>query len=446
MHRKKHLWQNSEVPLNQKQVEDINDMFNETVYGYASHAAFVNMALSCPPEVYLKTLQWEQSEDLGFLLRTYYWPFLKQLHLEFKKIGICPWYAEKVAGTLHHIPRIPPYKSGYITTYLTDKHKQGFRWYWNNESDPDPAVYFEKSAYPPGLDGTIRSPLSGLLKDWQTARVTRVSKEIVTHQQAHQQHIFEFHPAKQNGGDDNLANLEAFGDTIAGTIMSQQEGLYNSKMSIRKDELNYSLYSATMANQSTRQKHGMHIYSNTDDPKSQWERENANLLERAMKLPPDFVYKSVPSPNVTAELDYLLNRIDKSICLAMDFPIQLIETVSGTKTSASVQGNIRFVNERIKDWNGIFITVTHRILLILYGHVLQEGFRKLSSQSSENPARLLSLFADSELEVYLPCTPLASVDDLIMLQEKEFMDKKVVAEHMFNALGLPHSDISQSLQ
>lgn len=446
MHRKKHSWQNSEVRLNQKQIDDIDDLFNQSSYGYAAHSAFVNMVLACPPKVKLKTLDWDQSEELGYLLATYYWPFLKQMHLEFKKWGICAWYAERIPGSKHYIPRIPPFKSGYITTFLTEKHRQGFRWYWNGEQDPDQSVYFEKSAYLPGLDGSIRSPLSGILHDWRTAKIIRLSKEIVTQQQAHQQHIFEFHPAKSTGGDDNLDTLESFGDTIAGTVMAQQEGLYNSRMSIRKDELKYSLYSATMANQTSRQRQGMSVYTNTDTPRDQWERDNANLLERAMKLPPDFVYKSVPSPSVSESMEFILQRVDRSICLTMDIPYQLIETVGGVKTSASVQGNIRFVNERMKDWNGIFITVTHRILLILYGHILQEGLRRISSQATENPARMLELFADSELEVYLPCTPLANVEDLIMMEDRQYMDKRTAAEHVFNALGLPHADLSPSLQ
>lgn len=429
MHRKKHLQQLSEVRLKQDQVLDIWDAFYALPYAQQAHDAFINMVLGCPPEVKMRTLKWARTNELDFILEQYLLPFLRDSYKWFKCIGILPWYKKKLRGSEYKIPVIPPIDAGYITTYLNEQHEQHFRYYFNGEQDPYKKMQFERSPHIPGLDGSIRSSLSGLLWEWRTSKIVRQSVEIATYGQAHQQHVFEYHPGKQMTGDDNMETLESYGDTIAGTVMAQQERLNEYKMDIRRDQLQWSVAAATAANQHTKMRYGNPgAFMRTDTQSDQWERMNSNLLDRAIPLRPDFSYKPVPAPHVTANLDQIMARIDRLACLTFDIPLNLIESTGG-KTAANVQGNLRFLNERMKEWNATFTRFTKKIFLMLYGKVIQKGLSPY-------------MFSDEEIEVYMPCTPIASLADLQMIFDRGYMEKQTAAEHIFNVLGLPHSDIT----
>lgn len=439
MHRQKPLQQLSEVPLKQDQVLDIWDVFHKIPSIMVSHDMFVSMVLNCPPTVKMEKLKWEASDELRFLMQTYWMPFLQKVYTWFKCFGVCPWYWEKVRGTDHRIPVVPPFQSGHLTTYLDTKHRQQFSWYWKDTSDAAKNVNVEVSRHPPGLDGSIRSPIGSLLYEWRTMRIVRTSTEIATDQQAHQQHVFEFHPAKSNQGDDNLATLESFGDKIAGTVMARQEGLLSAKTTIRTADLHHSLATAAAANRGMRARFGSAgAVMRSEDQGDQWERENANVLERGIPLKPDFTYKPVPPPRISTNVVDISMRLEKMASAIMDIPFQLIES-SGGRNTANVQGNLRFVNERIKDWTNVFETLVKKLFLLAYGETIQSGLDQLAK-----PHKMLELFADTELQVYMSCTPIASVADITAVHMAGYMKKRTAAEHTFNILGISHADLSIS--
>lgn len=411
MHRQKNSTHLSETRLKEDEMKDIWDLFHHAAYVFISYDAFVAMVLKCPPVVKLKGFN--QTEELDFLLRMYYKPFLKDVCKWFKCFGICPWYKKKLRGTAHYIPVIPKFGAGHITTFIRDKGEQGFKYYWKDSFEADEKMYFEVSGHPPDLDGSIRAPMAALLADWRTLRIIREATETVTYSQAHQQHVFEFHPPKNQVGDDALESLEQFGDKIAGTVMYRQEALRSAKMNVRADDLRQSLMESSAYNRGQRKEK---------------EFQGANLLDVGTILPPDYTYKTVPSPSVHASLEELSKRIDRVSSMLMDIPITLLESMGG-KNTANIQGSLRIVNERIKDWTTIFSEVTQRVFLILYGNVIQES---LDANK---------LLVDTQIQVYLPCTPIASADDIKALPLEGYMNKQTAGEHLFNILGLPFDDL-----
>lgn len=449
MHRKNPSQRLTEVPLKRDQEDDCWDMMDKIPFLMISHDTFISMVLRCPPKIELGTLGWQMTDELEFLMNNYWLKTQQMSYTWLKAVGYCPIYWTPVRGTEHSIPVIPPRGSGYATTYLDDKHIQRFSWYWNDAktSEPDKNVVIETARHPPGLDGTIRSPIASLLYEWRTNKIVRTSTEIATDQQAHQQHVFEFHPAKTGTGDDNLATLESFGDKIAGTVLSQQESIYAMKSRVRMADLHQSLASSSAYNRGIR-KSNPALYS--ENRSEQWERENANLLERGVPLKPDFNYKPVPPPRITTNLVDVSLRLEKLASAVMDIPFQLIES-GGGRTSANVQGNLRFVNERLKDWTDFYEKLTKKWFLIAYGKVIQEGLdeehkkRRISqSQLSQEPHKMLKLYADTEVNVYMSCTPIASVEDISFLHMAGYMTKKTAAEHTFNILGMSHADMTIS--
>jgi len=448
MHRKNPLQPFSETRLKKDEEDDCWDMLDKIPMLMISHDTFVSMVLSCPAKIELSTLNWEMTDELQFLMINFWLPAQQTSYTWLKAVGYCPWYWESVRGTEHRIPVVCPRNSGYCTTYLDTKHRQQFAWHWNDAKtmEADKNVYIITARHAPGLDGSIRSPIASLLYEWRTTRIVRTSTEIATDQQAHQQHVFEFHPAKTGNGDDNLQTLESFGDKIAGTVLSQQESLYAAKSSMRVADLHHSLASAAAYNRGMRRSSAV---LRSESQSDQWERENANILERGVPLKPDFNYKPVPPPRITTSLPELSLRLEKLASAIMDIPYQLIES-SGGRTSANVQGSFRLVNERLKDWNAFFERLTKKWFLMAYGETIQEGLddenrkRRALPLDVQEPHKMLKLYADTEVNVYMSRTPIANVQDIVNLHLSGYMKKKTAAEHAFSILGLSHADISIS--
>lgn len=411
--------QASEVRLDRDEVADVWEAFYKIPYAQQAHDAFVNMVLACPPEVNLKALDWKNTPELELILQEYILPFLRDSYKWFKCIGLLPYYKKQIRGTNFKVPVIPPIDAGYITTFLDSKKEQQFRYYYNQDTSPVKKMRFERLNHMPGLDGRLRSPVAGLLCDFRTVRLIRRSTEIATHTQAHQQHIFEYHPGKQMTGDDNMETLESYGDSIAATVLAQQENLNEMRTDIRRSHLQSAVASAVAANMT----HNRPTKLLRSDPDSdQWERNNANLLDRGIPLRPDFSYKTVPAPKVTTSITEVSSRLDRLACVTFDIPYDLIES-HGNRSTANVQGNLRFLNERIKEWNRTFTGLTKRVFYLLFGKVLQRDL------------------TDFDIEVYMPCTPVASLADVVMLADQGYMERETAAYHIFNILGLPHSDI-----
>jgi hypothetical protein len=159
-------------------------------------------------------------------------------------------------------------------------------------------------------------------------------------------------------------------------------------------------------------------------------------------LPPDFVYKQVPTPHVTIDLSVINQRLDYKSSVIMDVPHNWIDS-TGSRIAANVQGSLRFVNERMKYWIRYFETITQKVILLAYGDIIQ-GEMNMRKRNVDSKKRLMELYADTDIEVFIPCTPIASIDDLNKLHMGGFITKEDVAPHIFDTLGVPRDNITVS--
>jgi hypothetical protein len=444
----KELSDYDERRLDPKEVEDVIEIYNKLPYIQIARNYFVSMILRCPPEVKFKTLKLDNPKELELILEIKYLPWLISMYNWLKMFGVFPWYFESLSGdSIHKFPVVPPMDAGYITTYVDKKHRQQFRWYWNREPDSERKMYFIfDEGHLPALTGKLRSSIASLIHEYRSAKIARETSEMSWYQQAHPQHIFEFHPPRNVPADDNLMNLESFGEKIAGTVLAQQEGIKNTKFTIQKDYLQDSLSRTYYKNKGLKKRFGG-PFMKSDTEKQQWELENASIVEKGIPLNADFSYKHVPAPNVNANFVQIMNRLDMLSSSVMDIPLNNIES-GGSKTIISVESSLRFVNERIKGWISTFIRATKKALLLAYGDQILEAFgdRYRKSYTGHNmlDKKAMEVYTDEEIEVLMPCSPIANKQDYYMLWRSGMMDQETAARYLFNDIGIPPEDITIS--
>lgn len=412
-------------PLNQAEMIDIWNHFHRSPYIRLGAEIFTAMVLKTVPQIKLKGFD-DQNADFVLIQELHHRPFLIQFYIHYHLFGIVPIYKKKITGTKYYKPLIPPFGSGQIwTEFDLVKKEQIYKFHWQGSNDYDRKIYFRVGNTPPGLDGKINSSLASLLNDWRTCAIIRQSTELVAYQQARQQHVFEFHPSKINPGDDALVGLESFGEKIAGSVMLDQEKLSNYRMEVRSEALMNSLKAADYLNYGMR---NQSRYDNSEAQSSQLERETSLFMSRGYSLKPDVVYKPVPTPHLGISLNDFVVRLDKVGSALMDIPLQLIES-TGVKSQANMQGNLRFINERMQEWIRLFCDVTKQFFLIAYGKQImgEEAFKNRD--------------IDKEVEVILPCTPIANVDDIMRVHKEGMMLKEDAGSHVFNILGLPSEQL-----
>ena len=431
----------SEVRLHEGETVDIWEILHRLPFAKAACSIYNSIIAKSPASVQLSRHQ-EMAPELKILFDLYWMKWDYDSFVWEIAFGVVPWRPIHVPGTIHQYPEVPKFGSGYISTYPDKNGSQRFKWYWTTgKNGEDKSFYFDVKSNPPDLNGRYTSAISSLLYEWRSVKIVREAVEIASYNQARVQHIFEYHPPKNVPGDDNLATLEEFGDTIAGTVLSQQEGLQNAKMTLRSDALQDAISTANSRNRGLKARFGTHAYVRSETQGQKWELDNANVLEKGIPLKADFYYKPAQSPHVHANLNELCTRLDHMASAIMDVPISLIEGAG--KNAANVQGSFRILNERIKDRQEYRKKITKKAFLIIYGKVIQEDLnRRTRLIHSERPDIMLELYADTEVEIKIRDTPIITAADLQNLNLGGYMDKKVVAEHLFNVFGLPESDIS----
>jgi hypothetical protein len=441
----------NERELNVDQMNAIREVYTTIPRIRVARDAFVSMVFHCPPQIVLKSMRETMvtTRELDMLIETYWMPWMADMYDWLKMFGVCPWYFGKLRNTIHSIPIVPPYGSGIIKTYMDKKRRQRFKWFWvrdynDLDTESDPTMYFEVDGRPPSLNGYILSTVATLLPDFRTAKLVRENSEKAWQQQAHQQHIFEMHPPKNMPGDENLATLESFGERIAGQVIRDKESMANLKVNVRMDYLADHLLKSTMKNKGMESKYGQGFYLPTDTKRDAYGLQTASIIQKGTPLPPDYVYKPVPSPNVTANYLAILERLDSMATSVMDVPPHWFEGTN-TRTVVGAQSAFRFVNERVKYWIGFFERVTKKAFLVSYGVVIQnelENRVRQISYAALTPERLLGIYADEEVEVHMPCTPIAGPADIRQLYLDGMMDKETAAAHLFTILGVPIQDVS----
>ncbi len=209
----------SEARLHEGETKDIWDALHHIPFIKAACSIYGSIIAKSPATVKLSKVN-KMAPELKILFDLYWMRWDYDSFVWEIAFGIVPWRPMPVMGTVHQYPEVPKFGSGYIASYLDGAGSQRFKWYWTmgKKLGEDKSFYFDVKSNPPDVNGHYTSAIMSLLHEWRTIKIVREAVEIASYNQARVQHIFEYHPPKNVHGDDNLATLEEFGDTIAGMI------------------------------------------------------------------------------------------------------------------------------------------------------------------------------------------------------------------------------------
>lgn len=460
----------NEVPIDRQGCRDCWTIYHTIPNIQVSRDAFASIVFCAPFTVKSKALPLRSTEEVEVLIEQHWLPWQNQVYDWLKMFGVCPYYLERINNTIHKIPIVPPFGSGHMTTYtrvVNKRHKQEFKWYWNNTSGinapasakgngrggpfngEDTDMHFILNNHIPTIEGELTSPISSLIKDYRTLKIVRESLEVSVYQAARPTHIFEHHPPKNAGEDKHLVALDAFGERAAGTMLEEVEGMTARKAQIRTRDLVNSLLQSAMHNKKATQHNNTSApYQElSEDKRRQADIQAPSLFERSYPLRPDYKYVQAASPKILADLEKLEKHIDSKAASVMDFPLELIQASSSARGASNVQGNIRYINEQIKATLKFFSRVAKQVYIQVYGGLLQgqyDNFIHVNRRTFKNNRAMMELYVDSDVVVEMQCNPIMSVPDIESLHMMGIMDKETMAHHAFAQYALPKSQISVS--
>jgi len=390
-----------------------------------SSEAFLSILLQCPATVAMKSFNVMESRELETLLASAWMKWKREVYLRLKLFGICPWYFERVAKTIHKIPVVPPRKSGTISTYMDKRHHQRFKWRWNGEQTAT-KMYFEVREHPPSIFGEYTSSVIPLLNEYRSVKLVRDAKETAWFRQARPQHILEYRPSSGNITDTTaiLATQELSGEAICGTLRDTVEPVREMRITkvqemIRKAEAANSIH-----------RNVSEPYLRSEKARLRWEQQHNTLLSNMVPLTQDFYYKQVPPPRVNADLSRMIEQLEARAAMVSDIPKEVFS--GNSKTTQGAQNEIRFVNERIKNWINYLQDLTKRVLLLIYGKFIQKDLDALDR----------FYLVEDEIKVTMQCSPFTSYADLRQFVNDGIMSKETMARRAFESKGLPEDDIT----
>lgn len=432
---------NQGIRLNEQQERDVTELYFGSPSIMMSRNSFMSMVIDCPPRVVLKNHpDISESPMMADMMAEHYLPIAHKIYDWIKLKGVYPWYYKKIRNTGMTKPVIPELNSGYITTHLNKDHEQVFKWFWYGERKHYSRMKFrtKKPNSQPDIHGNLRSDIYSAIAEYKTIKIVRESTEIASYHQARIQHIFEHKPPRNAPGDDNLTTLESFSDEIAGIVQRRQEGLRAKKMTLRTDSARLGVLEAISRNQHVKMRFGSHPVLRSEDRGTQWERQNANLLDSAIPLQPDFVYKPAAVPKISVDLEPMSKRFDISLAATMEFPRQLIETSGNRNVNDSSK---QFLNARIKDWNHFITKEFKNIFMTIHEQDLEAGFAPVVKARRERDD-YQSIHINDEVEIVMPCSTIAEYDDLKKMYMDGIMDKQTFGEHAYSIFGLSTEDMT----
>ena len=183
----------NETRLDEAAMLDIFNMYHSTPSMKVARDAFMSMTLCAPFEVQIPALNLTSNGDLKVLIETYWMPWLRTVYDWLKMFGVVCYYFKRVRKTDHYYPVVPEYGSGYISTWINDKHEQKWKWYWTHTAqlEEEKTMHWITSNHYPTIHGVLRSPCSTLLDDYRTVKILRESLEVASTQAARPPYLFE---------------------------------------------------------------------------------------------------------------------------------------------------------------------------------------------------------------------------------------------------------------
>lgn len=445
-----------ETQLDQAATIDIYVLYNMHLpLLRTSRNVFTSMIFCKPFVVKMKKLGVMANKEIEKLIELYHMPFNKDVYDWEKMFGIVPVYYKKLRDTttglkvgIHKIPVVPKFGSGIITTFLNKKHDQKFKWYWTHDIQrgfkEEKNMHWIIGEHPPNIHGKYTSNISTLLTDYKTLNIIRQSTEITAYQSCRPPLLLEYHPPKNQTAEESLTTLQAFGPKIAGNVVEQEENLKSKRYTVRTNELVDQMYSTFLHNRGMSMKNGQNdFFLNSENSSDHLHRSNYGLSDRVIPLRPDFKYVKVATPVIAQNLENYIKILDVKAAALMDFPVEMIQGTNTTRAT-NIQGNLRFINERIKYMQKFFEGVNKYNIIKIYGDAIQSNLDNLIGhfrKYSDEPHKILKMYVSTEVDVELACNPIISEQQIEALWQNGMISKKYAATKIFDLYGLPENEI-----
>jgi len=417
------------VPLNEEHMKYIFKIKQDVGIIKPAQATFLALLVQCPVKVTLKSFKLDQSQELEYLLKHDWQEWHRQLYLWISDIGVFPYYFEKVRGTIHYRPKVPPFGSGYVSVYQDENHEQQYKWTWH-QGKQNKKFYFVTWLNPPLPNGMITTSIMSLIKAYKLLEKAETAQEIVWYGQSHPQHILEYKPSNASIREINTYQTFHTGEQMMGIRPEKVHELRTTKIrdatkSIRETNRRNAQYNF-------RSRTGRPLSLDEKEQEEKWERNNAALLEHLIPLDPDFVYKAVPPPKLEANISQLREELEHRAAQLMDFPSESMR-MGGRKITAQAQNDLRFLNERVKTWINFLESQTRIALLKIYGKLIQDTLNKAVRVTKTE----FTFLAYAELQVEMQCTPLTTWDELEKYVDRGLMSEEDFGVHAFRLKALP---------
>lgn len=429
------------IRLNEQQEALIWECFHALPEVGEKCRIFTHITTSCPPLVQTKNHKDIPlfDEEMQLVIQTHWLPWLRDVYANLKMFGVCPWHFVKLPGTAHRIPVVPPFQSGFITTYMDKNQRQAFSWYWTpdigSKPQEDTKVYFEQTQTPPMLNGMFRSPIASLLPQYILLKQLRQAVSTASHRQVHPELILEYNPPRNVTGDDNLVTLGDYGERVAGAVLESKQSLQTKELRLRQSDLLAAIRQTTARN------YRPISYSSMETQEERDDRELSGILAQAIPLPPYYSYKSVKVPTLQADITKFEATLREQVANAMDVPESLFHH-TGSKTRVASENDLRFVNETLKWWLRFFETLTLKALLSEYGTMLQSKLNeKTNYRRHLNEGKLVKLNADVDIEVQMQCTPIIGTQLLKNLYLEKSLPPDAYVRHLASNTGIPSTEL-----
>lgn len=358
-----------EVLINPLQMKDVWDLYHrESAFRISSNAT-KSMFLCRPPEVTIP--QWGSflTKELKDIMANYWMSTMHECYDYMKMFGVVPYFFERIEGTDHVRPVVPAWGSGYITTLQVRRGIQGFRWYWrgSNAGSHDTKMHWWFAETCPTLDGNLRSDVSSLLPLYRLGLTLMDSLQTASYDAARPYFIYEHRPTDSNM--DSYTNMGNYGAEMAGdlTIMQDQvavEELRRRPLKIRTRDLQNQLMETAYVQEGYQRSRGVTGY--TEPSSSFYDRTSMKPLSRAVPIPAEFHYVSPQMPQVVGRVEEVWKKVSSDAANVCDFPLSFSQP-QGAQRSANVEGQSRYINERIKSLLQTFRQLFRKVFMESYG-------------------------------------------------------------------------------
>lgn len=433
------------VRLNEKEEIDITNMLTKLEGVKDGFNSFHGHAFSKPPEVKMPKLGLKAGKHMQNLLDGKGETWRREAHIRLNGYGLVP-YMFKVVGDSYY-PTIPPLGTGHIKTYYdTDELEQKYLWFWNNQSDPKPAMGIEWIVEsPPTVSGHHTSIAMSVLESWKDRTLTIQNSQRVDHQISHGPLFLEKNPPKNKPGDDQLTAM-SFGDVEEGFVDNEIQERDARRQVMDMGALDRALLHAHSKNTGETFSSASKPPLWSEDEIDRQKREGNTWYSRSVALPEYWKVTQTTAPRGCRDPLPISQRLDQLVGGLVDFPVQVLTSRSG-KTHDNSAIILKIANNRTRDiltrWKGYY----KKMLLQCYGRnfkAQQKNIRKrvfLARRKPMSDLELLELQDIFEITVEMPFTPLTTPEQVEKLWTSGVINQETYAKRVIELTDMREEDM-----